>query len=277
MPQGRAIKVTRAEALLRRVLASAPAVLFQHLMRTVSSCVLAPLDTRRSGYVDLGLLLSSLLALCDEPLGERLAAAYGVAAWRAHGAPVTRGDALDYVAALRVRGRLVGGARPLGSAGWVGGVPGEALPNCTHRDRAPRVPSCAHSQVAFSPDHDPAHMASRASAPSDGEFINLQVRVCGYVGVGGWVHARRAAGGGRPSTAQQRWPTSLAHPPAHCSAGLPLSLRASRCTRPCPRCASRSCEPPPAPASSLRPVVCRCGCALAGARPVCAGSSSVGL
>ena len=86
------IKAAKAEALIRRVLQSTPPGLFQHMMRTINSQVRLPaavrsmqgracppcfstasfsapwqvlvlLDTKRSGYVDLALLIMCLLAL----------------------------------------------------------------------------------------------------------------------------------------------------------------------------------------------------------------------
>lgn len=63
LPQGKMIKAAKAEALVRRVLSHTPPGLFQHMMRTINSQVLVLLDTRRSGYVDLALLIMCLLAL----------------------------------------------------------------------------------------------------------------------------------------------------------------------------------------------------------------------
>jgi hypothetical protein len=100
--KGKMIKAAKAEALIRRVLAQTPPGLFQHMMRTINSQVLVLLDTRRSGYVDLALLIMCLLALCDAPVVDRLSAAYRVMQWRNGDDPITRRDAFDYVAALRV-------------------------------------------------------------------------------------------------------------------------------------------------------------------------------
>lgn len=100
--KGKMIKAARAEALIRKVLSKTASGLFQHMMRTINSQVLVLLDTRRSGYVDLALLIMCLLALCDAPVVDRLSAAYRVMQWRKGDDPITRRDAFDYVAALRV-------------------------------------------------------------------------------------------------------------------------------------------------------------------------------
>eukprot|EP00887_Chlorella_sp_A99_P005760 scaffold1.g5760.t1 len=100
--RGKMIKVTKAEALVRRVLASTPPAKFQHMMRTINSQVLVLLDTKRTGYVDLALLLACLVAASDQPSWDRLQAGYRVLQWRKGSDPITRADAFDYVAALKV-------------------------------------------------------------------------------------------------------------------------------------------------------------------------------
>ncbi|GAB4816154.1 hypothetical protein N2152v2_003200 [Parachlorella kessleri] len=100
--KGKQIRVAKAEALLRRILATTPAGLFQHMMRTIHSQVLAQLDQDRSGFVDLAKLLTLLVALCDASSADRLQAAYKIMAWANQGSGVTQGNARDYAAALKV-------------------------------------------------------------------------------------------------------------------------------------------------------------------------------
>lgn len=100
--KGKMIKVNKTEGLLRRLLSHTHSGIFQHMMRTFNSQVLAPLDLKKKEYVDLGVLLMVLVALPDEPSYDRANAAYQILQWRLNGEPVTRKDAFDYVATLKV-------------------------------------------------------------------------------------------------------------------------------------------------------------------------------
>lgn len=96
------IKVGKAETLLRRLMPHAPPGIFQHMMRTFNSQILGPLDAGKKGYVDLGILLMVLVGLPDESAFDRAHAAYRMLCWKMNGEAVTRKDAFDYVAALKV-------------------------------------------------------------------------------------------------------------------------------------------------------------------------------
>jgi tetratricopeptide (TPR) repeat protein len=96
------IKVGKAETLLRRLMPHTPPGIFQHMMRTFNSQILGPLDAGKKGYVDLGILLMVLIGLPDEPAFDRAHAAYRMLCWKMNGEAVTRKDAFDYVAALKV-------------------------------------------------------------------------------------------------------------------------------------------------------------------------------
>jgi tetratricopeptide (TPR) repeat protein len=96
------IKAGKAETLLRRLMPHTPPGIFQHMMRTFNSQILGPLDAGKKGYVDLGILLMVLVGLPDEPAFDRAHAAYRILCWKMNGEAVTRKDAFDYVAALKV-------------------------------------------------------------------------------------------------------------------------------------------------------------------------------
>lgn len=100
--RGKMIKVAKAEALVRRVLRSTPPSKFQHMMRTINSQLLVLLDTKRTGYVDLAQLLMVLVAVSDSRSMDRLQAAYKILEWRKGGEPITRKDAFEYIAVLKV-------------------------------------------------------------------------------------------------------------------------------------------------------------------------------
>lgn len=118
--QGKMIKAAKAEALIRRVLRTTPPGLFQHMMRTINSQVLVLLDTRRSGYVDLALMIMCLLALWC------VAAAPASTACTAHALPA----AATGVARAQTVGQLVVGMHParLSQRCPRGGAPARSLP-----------------------------------------------------------------------------------------------------------------------------------------------------
>ncbi|KAL6775942.1 hypothetical protein ACKKBG_A19195 [Auxenochlorella protothecoides x Auxenochlorella symbiontica] len=101
LKQGKQLRLTRAEALLRGVLHATPAAQFQHMMRTLNSRVLAPLDPGRTGHVDLAMLLMVLAALGNGGARGRVMAAFDILSWKKGSAGVTVQDAQAYVATLR--------------------------------------------------------------------------------------------------------------------------------------------------------------------------------
>lgn len=124
---------------------------------------------------------------------DRLGAAYRVLRWRSGDEPVTRRDAFDYVAALRVRGRGRGwgGGNCCAGLAWstAAGLCAEAwcctrrLPRPGHHPRPPPLLapglSLTHSprarrQVIFGCAHDPREWAAHAPEAMDGQFINEQ-------------------------------------------------------------------------------------------------------
>ncbi|KAL6779003.1 hypothetical protein ACKKBF_B19195 [Auxenochlorella protothecoides x Auxenochlorella symbiontica] len=117
LKQGKQLRLTRAEALLRGVLHATPAAQFQHMMRTLNSRVLAPLDPGRTGHVDLAMLLMVLAALGNGGARGRVMAAFDILSWKKGSAGVTVQDAQAYVATLRrifSPGHEEGGRRDFG-------------------------------------------------------------------------------------------------------------------------------------------------------------------
>lgn len=129
----------------------------------------------------------------DAPVVDRLGAAYRVLRWRNGDEMITRRDAFDYVAALRVR--ACGGEQHSGQAGGL--MLGWRMPACARaqrvcgalpagRARPPRRPSTGvflapplRRQVIFGTAHDPREWTAHMPEAMDGQFINEQV--------GGWV------------------------------------------------------------------------------------------
>lgn len=105
----------------------------------------------------------------DAPVVERLGAAYRVMHWRNRDEPITRRDAFDYVAALRVS---PGCLLPYPRCNRRPNLCEELAIVVSHTSRFSLLPP----QVIFGSAHDAREWTAHMPEAMDGQFINEQAR-----------------------------------------------------------------------------------------------------